>query len=92
MTQSEKQEILSLPPKYRPLSAWAFWGYGLLFSVPIVGFIFLIIFSFKGNNVCRRSYARSYFCMLIIILVIFAVVAVVAGTAGVAELFSQLLK
>lgn len=44
MNDIEKNEISRLPEKYRPLSAWAYWGLTLLFSVPVVGFIFLIIF------------------------------------------------
>ena len=49
-----------LPSQYRPLSAWAYWGLSLLYMVPIVGFIFLIIFSFKSDNINRRSFTRSY--------------------------------
>lgn len=49
-----------LPSQYRPLSAWAYWGLSLLYMVPVVGFIFLIIFSFKSDNINRRSFTRSY--------------------------------
>lgn len=33
-----------LPEKYRPLGMWAYFGYTILFSIPLLGFIFLIIF------------------------------------------------
>lgn len=69
----------TLPEEYRPLSPWAYFGLNLLFSVPIVGFIFLIIFSFNGSNINRRNYARSFWCaylILGIILVIYLVVVV----------------
>lgn len=52
--------VPTIPEAYRPLSPWAFFGYGLLFSIPVVGFICLIVFSCKSNNLCRRNFARSY--------------------------------
>lgn len=71
-----------IPEQYQPLSPWAYWGYTLLFSVPIVGFIFLIVFSCKNSNINRRNYARSYWCNLIILgiaLVIFLLIALIGG-------------
>lgn len=79
MTNFEKEEISRLPEKYRPLGAWAYFGLTILFSIPIVGFIFLIIFACSGSNINRRSFARSYFCGLIIVLVLLVVVIIVAG-------------
>ena len=73
MNDIEKNEISHLPEKYRPLSAWAYWGLTILFSVPVVGFIFLIIFALNGSNINRRSFARSYFCVLILAAIIIAV-------------------
>lgn len=70
MKETERQEINNLPEKYRPLGAWAYFGYTLLFSIPLVGFILLIIFSFNGNNINRRSFARSYFCAYILIVAV----------------------
>jgi hypothetical protein len=60
--------------KYRPLSPWAYFGYNLLFSVPVVGFVFLIIFSFNNKNINRRNYARSFFCGYLLFLVIITAV------------------
>lgn len=56
--------------QYRPLGAWAHFGYRLLFSIPLLGFIFLVIFSLDNSNINRRNLARSYFCGLVIGLVI----------------------
>ena len=58
---------------FRPLSPWAYVGYALLFCIPLIGQIFLIVFSFSDKNINRRNYARSYWCMLIIALIIYAV-------------------
>lgn len=81
MKRYEKEEIRELPDKYKPVGAWRYFGYQILFSIPIVGFIFLIIFACNGSNVNRRSFARSYFCGLIIVLVII-VILLVAGLGG----------
>ena len=70
----------TLPSQFRPLSAWAYFGYSLLFSIPIVGFIFLIVFSFNGSNINRRSFARSYWCGFLLIA-IFIVIVVLIGLA-----------
>ena len=69
-----------IPPEYRPISMWGYFGYELLFSIPCVGFILLLIFSFGGTqNVNLKNFARSYFCLLIIAVVLFLVLA---GTPG----------
>lgn len=63
----------NIPSEYRPLSAWAYFGYNILFNIPIIGFICCIIFAFDGSNINRRSYARSFFCIYVVILILFAV-------------------
>lgn len=70
-----------LPAQYRPLSAWAYFGLQLLFAIPIVGFVFLIVFSFSSGNINRRSFARSYWCSLLVFGIIFLVLMLVAGAA-----------
>ena len=73
-----------LPNKYRPLSAWAYFGYNLLFSIPLIGFILLIVFSFDSSNINRRNYARSFFCGLlisIIFIVFLLILCIVFGAA-----------
>ncbi|MBR5223478.1 MAG: zinc-ribbon domain-containing protein [Clostridia bacterium] len=62
-----------IPENLRPLSPWAYFGLQILFSIPIVGFIFLIIFSCKKSNINRRNFARSYWCSLILVAVILVI-------------------
>lgn len=50
---------VEIPSEYRPLSPWAYFGYNILFCIPIVGLILLIIYSFNNENINRRNYARS---------------------------------
>ena len=64
---------------FKALSSWAYFGLSILFSLPVVGFIFLIIFSVSDANINRRNFARSYWCIYVII----AVAAVVAVASGV---------
>lgn len=60
----------NIPEEYRPLSPWAYFGYGILFNIPLVGLILLIVFSFDNSNINRRNYARSYFCVYVLAIII----------------------
>lgn len=63
-------------PEYRPLGAWAYFGLSLLYSIPIVGFVFLIVHSFSRGNLVRRSYARSFWCGLMIAAIILVILLI----------------
>ncbi|MDL2235762.1 hypothetical protein LJC07_06405 [Christensenellaceae bacterium OttesenSCG-928-L17] len=71
-----------LPEEYRPLSMWAYFGYSVLYSVPIVGWVFLIVFALDGSNINRRNYSRSYFVGFILAAALF-IVMLVSGTTAV---------
>lgn len=60
-------------PKYRPMGAWAYFWLSVLFAVPVVGFVFMIVFSCNGNHINRRNFARSYLIRLIFAVLIGAV-------------------
>lgn len=81
--QIEQQEMASLPAKYQPLGMWAFFGYTILFSIPLVGIICVIVFSFSNTNICRRNFARSYFCIWIIGLIISVLYLAMVGTGAI---------
>lgn len=68
----------NIPSKYRPLSAWAYVGYQLLFSIPVIGIILLIVFAFDNDNINRRNYARSFFCIYLLAVII-VVICVMLG-------------
>ena len=59
--------------KYAPLSPWAYFGYSLLFAIPVIGLIFLIVFSVSNENINRRNFARSYWCVLVLVAIVFAI-------------------
>lgn len=82
----------SLPAEYKPLGAWAYFGYNLLFAIPVVGFILLIVFACGGcQNRNLRSYARSFFCSLLLTAILFVVLFIVlGGVAGVTSIVESL--
>lgn len=56
--------------EYRPMGAWGYVGYQLLFAIPLIGFILLIVFSFDNSYIARRNFARSFFCILMFSIII----------------------
>lgn len=66
-------DAFNLPPEFRPLGAWAYFGLSILFSIPLIGLIFLIVFSLSDANINRRNFARAYFCGLIVLAIVFVV-------------------
>ena len=68
----------NVPENLKPLSAWAYFGYNILFNIPVIGLIFLIIFSLNNNNINRRNYARSFFCIYLI-LIILIIILIASG-------------
>lgn len=52
--------VTQLPPALKPLGAWGFLGYGLLFMIPLVGLVFALVFALGGTTrVCLKNYARG---------------------------------
>lgn len=76
--------------KFKPLGPWAYFGYSLLYCIPLIGLIFLIIFSFNDNNRNRRNHARSYWCALLFIVIIVGIILLITLISGIN--FGQILK
>ena len=73
-------QINNIPEEYHPLSMWAYFGYQLLFSIPCIGFIFLLVFALGGaKNINLRNFARSYFCYLIVMIIIIVILFLLIG-------------
>ena len=61
----------NVPAEYKPISMWGYFGYELLFMIPCVGIILLLVFAFGGTqNVNLKNFARSYFCMFIVVAIL----------------------
>lgn len=56
-----KDEVRNLPDEIRPISMWGYFGYQILFALPLIGTILLIVFALGGTrNINLRNY--SHFC------------------------------
>ncbi len=83
------KNVQQIPNEYKPISMWGYFGYEILFSIPLVGFIMLLIFAFGGTpNKNVKNFARSYFCFLIVIVVV-AIILAATVFAGGSSLISQ---
>lgn len=72
--------MINIPDEYKPIGMWGYFGYELLFSLPCIGFIFLLVFALGGTqNKNLKNFARSYFCFLILALIISFIIISVAG-------------
>jgi len=82
MNQNELSIVEQLPREYRPLSPWAYFGYSILFSIPFIGFICLIVFALSGDNINRRNFARSFFCIYAVAIILAIFLAVSGASLG----------
>jgi hypothetical protein len=74
----------NIPQEYKPISAWGYFGYQLLFGIPLVGFIMLLVFALGGtSNINLKNYSRSYFCAMLIGLVITIFIIGIAMVVGI---------
>ncbi len=56
-----------LPPEYKPVSIWAYLGYSILFSLPVIGLIMLFIVAFGSNySKSLRNFAKYNLIMIAI--------------------------
>ena len=82
--------LSNIPEEYKPISMWGYFGYEILFSIPCVGFIFLLVYAFGGTkNLNLKNFARSYFCFLIIVAVIMFILVSIAGFTGISSAISH---
>lgn len=65
-----------IPAEYNPISMWGYFGYEILFMIPIIGWIFIIIFALTAANINLRNFARSQFCVLIIQIVLILIMSI----------------
>ena len=71
-----------IPENYKPISAWGYVGYTILFCIPLIGLILLIVFSFSDANINRRNYARSYWCVLLLCIIIVLILVILSVVLG----------
>lgn len=81
MSNETNDQTSGIPEEYKPISMWGYFGYEILFSLPIIGQIILIIKALTASNKNVKNFARSYFCFLIIIVIV-AIISVSAFAGG----------
>ena len=83
----------NVPSEYKPISMWGYFGYELLFGIPVIGFIILLVFAFGGaGNINVKNFARSKFCYVILLFVIFVVLAAIGMATGAAESIADMMS
>ena len=92
MKKRQQVEYDRLDPRYKPISAWGYLGYQILFAIPVIGFIFLIIFACSGSNFNRRSFARSYFCALLLGVIFLGILALIFWAGNGIPFVQELLQ
>jgi len=68
------------PPtgRYKVHTVWGYIGNMIVLSIPLVGFIMALVWSFSGSvNLNRRNFARAYLILMVIGIVISAAIALV---------------
>ena len=70
-----KASDMLLPKAYRPLSPWNYFWRSVLYAIPVIGWIFLLVHAIAGKSRHGRSFARSYFCALLLAAIVAAIAA-----------------
>lgn len=71
-----------LPPELRPLSPWTYFGLDILYTIPLIGFIFLGCHALGSANVNKRNFARSFFCVYVVVFVLILMLALSGALTG----------
>ncbi len=59
----------------KPISAWGYVGYRVLWSIPVLGWLILLCAALFAKNQNKKNFARSTFCALLLVLLIVAIAA-----------------
>ena len=82
-----------IPEEYRPISMWGYFGYSLLFAIPIIGFIIICVFALGGaRNINVRNYARSYFCWIVLLLILIGITIALGGSQILYEYYREFIS
>lgn len=74
-----KTTEMLLPKAYRPLSGWNYFWRAVLYLIPVIGWIFVLVHAINCKNRHGRSFARSYFCALLVAAVIGLIAFALSG-------------
>ena len=71
-----------------PISSWGYVGYKILWSIPVIGWLFWLHAALASSNRNKKNFARSFFCevLLCILIAVFAAV-IIAAVGGLLSMF-----
>lgn len=75
MKKTKRNKALEelLPASYRPLSTWNYFWRTVLYSIPVIGWIFMVVHAFASKSRHGRCYASG--CILLTLLVLAGAIA-----------------
>ena len=71
-----------------PISSWGYFGYRILFGLPLIGWVVALVLAISAPNVNVRNFARSQFIALLFIIPI-AILFFVLGLS-LPEIFEEI--
>ena len=81
--QNTQRSFNVIPASHKPIRAWGYVGYRILFNIPVIGWLIWLFKALGAKNKNVKNFARSYFCEVVLALI----VAVVLALAGVVVYF-----
>lgn len=77
---TQQQTVSKNPALDAPLTVLDFFLMSLLSFVPIIGFIFLLIWAFSGNtNINRKNYARAALIWILVSIGLVILLSIIGG-------------
>ena len=74
------------------ITPWGYVGYRILYSLPLIGLICLLFDSFDKNDPNSRNYARSYFCMALVVIGIIIAASILGFSEDVVDSLLELIS
>ena len=75
-----KASDMLLPKSYRPLSPWNYFWRSVLYTIPVIGWIFLLVHVFASKSRHGRSYARFHLLVAIVAAIVVAAAGYILGS------------
>lgn len=80
LNDAQQQTVSKNPALDAPLTVLDFFLMSLLLFVPIIGFIFLLIWAFSGNtNINRKNYARAALIWILVSIGLVILLSIIGG-------------
>lgn len=80
LNDAQQQTVSKNPALDAPLTVLDFFLMSLLSFVPIIGFIFLLIWAFSGNtNINRKNYARAALIWILVSIGLVILLSIIGG-------------